>query len=194
MRNKPQVLVLGGPNGAGKSTLAPALVMDRIGLGAYLDADTIARGLAAFDPAEPAIEAGRVMLRRIQQLRRDRQDFAVESTLSGRSLAETLRSLRSEGYAVHLVYLWLSSPEESIRRVRARVAAGGHGVPEPALRRRHPRSVRNLFDIYMPLADTWYLFDNSASEPTLAAYRISPDEPHVVELEKWRIMKGGRDA
>jgi predicted ABC-type ATPase len=94
---RPKVIVIAGPNGAGKSTLAPALLRDTFGVLTYVNADTIAQGLSAFRPEGAAVEAGRVMLRRLRTLAEQGETFAFESTLAGRAYAPWLAELRAGG-------------------------------------------------------------------------------------------------
>lgn len=135
----PDVIVISGPNGAGKSTLAPHLLRDAFGVVEYVNADTIAQGLSAFAPETAALEAGRVMLRRLNDLASQTRDFAFETTLATRFYSGWLQSLRSNGYNIHLVFLWLKSAELAIERVRERVLSGGHDVPVETIIRRYKR-------------------------------------------------------
>jgi len=165
----PDLIVIAGPNGAGKSTAAPAILRDFLGVRDFVNADTVALGLSGFSPDTAAVAAGRVVLQRIQGLISEHRDFALESTLSGRSLATSLRIAIQEGYAVHIVYFWLPSAQSSVDRVMQRVRAGGHGVPATTLLRRYGRSVRNFLTLYLPLAHQWEVFENSSSRPLLVA-------------------------
>ena len=54
--------------GAGKTSLAPFLLRDRYSRFPFVNADAIASGLSAFEPESVAIEAGRVMLGRLNEL------------------------------------------------------------------------------------------------------------------------------
>lgn len=137
-------MILAGPNGAGKSTAAPELLQGELSVSEFVNADVIARGLSAFDPDRAAIAAGRVMLVRLNELARQRATFAFETTLASRSFAPWLRGLRTSGYAVHLVFLWLSSPDLAVQRVADRVRSGGHDVPPGTIRRRYGAGVRNV--------------------------------------------------
>lgn len=185
----PHVLVLGGPNGAGKSTLAPHLLRDALRLTAFVNADEIARGLAAFAPDDVAIRAGRIMLERVVELTCERADFAFESTLAGLGVREILARCRAAGYQVHLLYLWLPSPELALARVRQRVAAGGHDIPESDVRRRWSRSLVNLFDHYMPSSTTWRLYDGSAPQPAPAVARGGAGRrTEVVDHDTWTLI------
>ena len=100
----PQAVVIAGPNGAGKTSAAPDLLQDAVGIDAFVNADVIAQGLAAFSPESAAFVAGRIMLRRIEELARAREDFAFESTLAGRSAHRLLTGLVGVGYDVHIFY------------------------------------------------------------------------------------------
>lgn len=83
--DSPHVIAVAGPNGAGKTTLAPFLIRDDYGLMEYVNADSIAQGLAAFSPESVAFEAGRIMLRRINALANQNLSFAFETRLASRS-------------------------------------------------------------------------------------------------------------
>jgi predicted ABC-type ATPase len=163
------IVVLAGPNGSGKSTTAPVLLRDRLGIANYVNADTLAAGLAAFDPASAAFDAGRLMLVRLARLRRQRVDFAFETTLATRGYAAWLRDCRSEGYQVVVVFLSLPYAETALQRVAARVVRGGHDIPETTVRRRFERGLANFFNLYVDVADQWYFLDNSGTNPELLA-------------------------
>src|SRR5205085_2449598 len=133
----PQVIIIAGPNGAGKSTLAPFLLRDRYSLLEYINADTIALGLSAFNPESVAFEAGRIMLGRLHDLADQQQSFAFESTLASRFYRRWISQLKQRGYEFNLLFLWLRCAELAVRRVRERVEAGGHDVAEEIIRRRY---------------------------------------------------------
>jgi predicted ABC-type ATPase len=149
---RPHVFVIAGPNGAGKSTAAPALLRDLLGVAEYVNADLIAQGLSAFDPQSVAFQAGRVMLGRLRQLAARRRHFAFETTLATRGYLPWLRTLRADGFAFDLAFLWLPSPEMAVARVAERVCRGGHDVPEAVIRRRYARGLQNFFRLYRPRA------------------------------------------
>jgi len=116
------------------------------------------------------------MLKRLDELAGQHADFAFETTLSSRSLAPWLRARQTEGFHVHVLYLWLPSPDMAVIRVAARVQAGGHNVPEADIRRRYQRGRDNFLKLFLPLANTWEVYDNSEREPRLIALggRIKP--------------------
>src|SRR5579859_2239891 len=159
--SSPAIVVLAGPNGAGKTTAAPFLLRDALGVREYVNADPIAVGLSAFAPESVAIAAARVMLARVEELARQRISFGFETTLASRSFAPWLRLRLADGYAVHLVFLWLASPELALARVARRVELGGHSVPDEVVRRRYSAGLRNLFELYQPIMSTWRVYDNS---------------------------------
>jgi predicted ABC-type ATPase len=141
MPSQPRVVVLAGSNGAGKTTASARFVRDYLGVRNFVNADTIARGLAAFDPESVALAAGRVMLSRVRDLAAMRSDFAFETNLASRSMAPWLAELRASGYRLLLVFLWLPSAEVAIARVGRRVTDGGHHVPADVVRRRYERGL-----------------------------------------------------
>lgn len=184
MKHAPQVVVLGGPNGAGKSTIAPELLRNALGLKEFVNADQIASGLSAFNTEAVAFEAGRIMLRRVHELARDRSNFAFESTLASRSFHPFLLKLKEDGYRVVIFYVALMSPELAVARVKHRVRMGGHDVPEEIVRRRFRRSLMNLFELYLPVADRWRVFDNSAgAKPTTIAEQST--SLRIYARKKW---------
>lgn len=182
---RPSVVILAGPNGAGKSTAAPTLLQGALAVNEFVNADVIARGLSAFDPESAAIAAGRVMLSRLRALADQRVNFAFETTLASRSFAPWLTGLRASGYEVHLVFLWLSSSGLAIERVADRVRNGGHNIPGDVVRRRYAAGIRNLFDLYMPVATSWLLYNSSGPVPTLVAQRLASQPEQVYDAEVW---------
>ncbi len=157
----PNVVIVAGPNGAGKSTTAPALLQGTLAVTEFVNADTIAQGLSAFEPERVAIASGRIMLHRIRELAGCRESFAFETTLASRLFAPWIAELVDAGYRFCLLFLWLPSADLAVRRVAERVKAGGHAVPEDVVRRRYEAGRRNFFGFYRPLAEIWRVYDNS---------------------------------
>jgi len=159
----PRVVVFAGPNGAGKSTHAEA-ILSTLGIDTFVNADFIARGLAGRHTDTVAITAGRIMLKRLRDLAEAGQDFAFESTLSSRTFLPFLRRLKSHGYHVAIYFFALRSSRLAVRRVRHRVALGGHDVPAEVVIRRFGRSLHNFSNLYTEVADEWMMFDNSSGQ------------------------------
>lgn len=166
----PCIFVVAGPNGAGKSTTAPSLLRDRFRVQRYLNADTIASGISAFDPEAAAFQAGRIMLQEMHRIRERQETFAFETTLASRSYAQSLAKARRAGYRVGLLFLSLPSVEAALERVARRVKSGGHHIPEDVIRRRFERGLRNFFCLYQSLADRWIFSDNGGRRTKLLAH------------------------
>lgn len=125
-----------------------------------VNADEIAKGLSPFNPDSVAIQAGKIMLMRVRELILMGADFAFETTLATKSYYNLIKEAQERGYFVTLLYLWLPSPEQAIKRVAQRVSEGGHNIPEAVVRRRYRAGIKNLFNIYMPVADYWMIYDS----------------------------------
>ena len=186
---RPSVVILAGPNGAGKSTAAPELLQGELAVTEFVNADVIARGLSAFDPDRAAMAAGRVMLARLDELARQRESFAFETTLASRTFAPWLRDLRASGYAVHLFFLWLSSADLAVERVADRVRSGGHDVPADTIRRRYRAGVRNLFSLYQPIVTTWAVYDCSGLKSQLIAEGLESAPLKVYDRKVWATVQ-----
>jgi len=193
---RPIVVVLAGCNGAGKSTAAPALLRDFLNVTEFVNADAIAVGLSGFHPEGVALAAGEVMLRRLKSLADSSTSFAFETTLAGRTFAPWLSDLGTANYVRHFVFLWLPSPDMAVARVRARVKAGGHSIPEDTIWRRYQRGIDNFFGLYRPLADAWRVYDNSGNlAPRMIASGASTEVETVLDEKAWKAFqacaKGG---
>jgi predicted ABC-type ATPase len=187
----PVIVVVGGPNGAGKTTVSRKLLNDTFGIAEFVNADVIASGLSNFNPERAAFAAGRVMLQRLRELgaAQPPTSFAFETTLASRTFAPWLAEMIARGFEFHLAYVWLRSSNLAVRRVRARVAAGGHHVPPDIVRRRYQRSATNLFQLYMPLATTWVVFDNSGDVARVVAEKRRGCEPDIMDRRSFNRLE-----
>lgn len=180
----PDAFIIAGPNGAGKTTYARRFLPDELRLPTFANADLIAAGLSPFAPDRAALDAGRIMLRRIRELVAARADLAFETTLSGRSYAALFRDMRAAGYRIDLEFLWISDLAVCRDRIRQRVAKGGHDVPDDVQRRRFHLGLRNLATLYRPLIDHWRLVDNTGGSPRVVCEetdgRLSACEPALL--------------
>ena len=183
----PNLFVIAGPNGAGKSTSAPRLLTGVRRVAAFVNADDIAVAEGVGE-----IEAGRIMLKRLDELARDGRDFAIETTLASRSLRPRIEALKEAGYFFHLTFVWLPSADMAVQRVAARVRAGGHAIPESVIRRRYVRELENFFNLYMPIADAWQIVDNSSRhKDRLIAARIPGGPIQVNDPARWQLLVRG---
>ena len=179
-------MILGGPNGAGKTTAAPRLLRGTLRVDEFVNADALAQGLSAFRPDGAAVEAGRVMLRRLEELSRAQVSFAFESTLASLSLTRRIAKWLERGQQIHLVYLWLPDVELALARVRLRVRAGGHSVPETTIRRRFDRGRLSFFKRYMAASTTWRLYDAAPiGGPVLIAHGHGPAIRRILNRAAW---------
>jgi len=138
--------VLAGVNGAGKSSIGGAMVRQRGGR--YFNPDEAARAIRAANPALPQREAnglawneGRRLLERAIA---EKLDFTFESTLGASTIPALLEQAADAGAEVWIWFVGLDSPERHLARVRSRVKAGGHDIPEEDIRRRWEASRQNL--------------------------------------------------
>jgi predicted ABC-type ATPase len=148
------VIIIAGPNGAGKTTFGDEYLSNKHI--EFVNADEIARAMES----RSDVSAARRMLGRIDELVRRNADFALETTLATRTYAQKIPAWRKLGYVVSLTYLRLGSAEESLDRVRRRVAAGGHGIPEETIRRRFGKSLAYFETVYKPLVNEWYVWES----------------------------------
>ena len=165
----PSVYVIAGPNGAGKTTFSAEFLPDFVNCREFLNADLIAAGLSPFAPETQNLRAGRLLLTRIKELTGGKQDFGFETTLSGRSYVRLLNEMKNDGYRILLFFLWLPCADLAVARVKNRVRQGGHNVPEPVIRRRFESGIRNLFRLYRPRLDAWWLYDASRLPPKVVS-------------------------
>lgn len=161
--------IISGPNGAGKTTASYTVLPRILQCKEFVNADEIARGLSPFNPEAVAVEAGRLMLKRIDELLLRNESFSIETTLSTRSYFRLVEKAHVQGYDVTLLYFWLKSPLQAIERVTERVAKGGHSIPKDVIIRRYWEGLDNLFKIYMPIVDTWMLVNNSETPRSIIA-------------------------
>jgi predicted ABC-type ATPase len=185
----PRVFVIGGPNGAGKTTIAGGLLPEILECDEYVNADAIAKALSPFESDRAAFKAGRVMLESIHSLADRRKDFAFETTMASRSFAPFLRRCRDRGYEINLLFIWLRSVTLAQRRVAKRVRGGGHGIPNEVVRRRYQAGIRNFLKLYLPLADNWYLYDNSGPTTRPVALMLSEGKIQLHDERIWRTIE-----
>ena len=164
-----RIIVIAGPNGAGKTMFAREYLPREGGGAAFVNGDEIAAALNPGDPAAAAQQAGRIALREMEEHVAAGEDFAVETTLSGRAYARRMRRWQGRGYRVAIVYLRLPSAEHAVVRVARRVGQGGHHIPEAVIRRRFARSWPNFVGLYRDVADAWLVYDNSDDGAALVA-------------------------
>ena len=185
----PNLYIIAGPNGAGKTTASYHLLPEVLHCPNFVNADEIARGLSPFAPETVAVQAGRIMLKRIEELLPQRVDFAIETTLSTRSYVQLVHRAQALGYKVHLIFFFLENEEQAIQRVAQRVSNGGHNIPEDDIRRRFKRGIYNLIHLYMPICDSVLVYNNAHGDAILVSEQEIPtSEVLVYEPEMWNQL------
>lgn len=151
--------IAAGPNGSGKSTFARQFLKKHDYI--FLNADEIAREINPEQMDMAKLAAGRVFFKRLATNIEAGNNVLIESTLSGMYLHRFFPRIRSLGYKITIIFVFLEHPRICIERIKERVIKGGHHVPDADVVRRFYRSKRNLWFQYRFEVDNWYLFFNS---------------------------------
>ncbi len=188
-----KLYIIAGCNGAGKTTASFTILPEILDCKEFVNADEIAKGLSPFQPEKVSIEAGRIMLKRINELLSENEIFAFETTLSTKSYKNKITEAKEKGYRVTLLFFWLQSIELANERVKTRVLEGGHNVAFEIIERRYKKGIKNLFDIYLPIVDGALIFDNSEGKHELLADKQIDGFLNIVNPEKFNILKNYYD-
>jgi len=181
--------IIAGCNGAGKTTASYTILPEIIECKEFVNADEIAKGLSPFQPETVSFESGRIMINRINELLKENESFAFETTLSTRSYKNKIIKAKEQGYTVTLLFFWLNNIKLAKERVKTRVKEGGHNIPEDVIERRFLKGIYNLFDIYLPIVDGALIFDNSFGKHELIAQKIETENISIVDKEKFNQLK-----
>ena len=158
------IIFVAGPNGAGKTSSAYSILPNFFQTNEFVNADEIARGLSPLNQSSVAIQAGKIMIQRIDTLMQQEKSFGIETTLSGKRYEKLIGKAKSKGYQIGMIFLYLSSIELAKKRVQERVRGGGHHIPNNVIDRRYKRGLNNLIQVYLPLLNWAYIFDNSSQD------------------------------
>jgi predicted ABC-type ATPase len=180
--------IISGCNGAGKTTASYTVLPEVLDCKEFVNADEIARGLSPFNPESVAIEAGRLMLQRIEDLLSKEESFSIETTLATKSYINLVRRAQEKGYTVRLLFFWLNSPDLALQRIAERVAKGGHNIPEPIVRRRYVAGICNLFRLFMSEVDSWEIYDNSRYPAVQIARGGKDDETSIIVESTYKTI------
>lgn len=146
--------IIAGVNGTGKSSLRGVLEGQNVNLGQIIDTYLIAK-----ENNNDLIKAARIAVDKTRDCLNKNISFTQETTLSGRSVLNTVKKARKQGYYVSLYYIGLSSAEESLSRIANRVRKGGHNIPENDVRRRYGKRFDMIVDV-IPYCDEVHFYDN----------------------------------
>jgi predicted ABC-type ATPase len=188
-----KLYIIAGCNGAGKTTASYTILPEILDCKEFVNADEIARGISPFQPEKAGIEAGRLMLKRINKLLASGESFAFETTFSTRSYVQFIERAKKLDYQVSCLFFWLYSEELAISRVQTRVKEGGHHIPEDVIRRRYKNGLKNLFNLYLARVDNWLVVDNSGNDyKIIAEGSLSEETIHNAGL--WEDLKDKYDG
>lgn len=188
MENK-NLYIIAGCNGAGKTTASFTILPEILDCKEFVNADEIAKGLSPFQPETVAVESGRIMISRINDLLKEGMSFAFETTLASKSYKNKIELAKSKGYSVTLLFFWLQTIELAKNRVATRVLEGGHNIPNNVIERRYVNGIKNLFSIYLPIIDDVMIFDNSQSKSQLIASKSDNSQVLIHDVQKYNQLK-----
>lgn len=167
---KPQLWIIAGPNGSGKSSAYGMLAVDSPKDSVWIiNPDILAKRIAD-EEALPLDQANLQAVIRIEAWLYTSveayQTIGVETVLSSDKYRKLVKAAKDRGFEINLIYVYLNSVDINIQRVRARLAKGGHDVPEDKIRERRIKSFEQ-FSWFFKEADNVTVFDNSEAEPRL---------------------------
>ncbi len=166
--SSPILYIISGANGSGKSTLASELLSAKTL--DFLNADEIAKEICPEHIESVKIRAGKLVLKKLEQLLIKKSSFAIETTLAGKNHIKTIQKAKELGYKIVLIYSYLDNVEMCENRIKIRVLNGGHDIPKEDITRRFYRSKENFWNLYKDMVDEWNLFYNGLSEYTIIAH------------------------
>ncbi len=180
--------IIAGCNGAGKTTASYTILPEILDCREFVNADNIAAGISPFNPESVALEAGRIMLNRINELLKEGTDFALETTLATRSYVPFVKKAQGAGYKVTLLYFWLDSPNTAYDRVAKRVSEGGHNIPIDVIERRYYRGIKNLVELYIPICDKSLVMNNVSVPSEVVAQFSTELGESIISSDIWDII------
>lgn len=187
MPQEKQIHIIAGPNGSGKSSHARVTLLPNfLSSNEFINADEIAKILSPENPEKSAIDAGRLMLKRMSFLIDEGSDFAFETTLSAKTYIKFIRSAQEQGYKVNLIFLRLENSNLAHERVLTRVSKGGHNIEPCVIHRRFKRGLDNLRD-YLNIVDTATIYESSGLE-LIEIAKKSENKLTVINQNLWNTI------
>lgn len=175
-QRKPEVVVFAGPNGSGKSTFTELLKppMD------YINADEIKKNLKCTD-----LEAAQLAERQREEHLEQMSEFCFETVLSTERNIKLLQKARQRGYFIRCYYILTADPMINVLRVKSRVEAGGHDVPEDKVVTRYDKAL-NLVKDLVKLCDVCHIYDNSGNKP-FRIFKKRKEQIYYDECSDWYL-------
>lgn len=170
---KPMMLVFAGPNGSGKSTIKGYFEI----VGQYTNADDVVAA-TAMSNEDAAVYVDKMRYAAIE----NRQDFTFETVLSSNYKLDILEKAKAEGYFIKCVFVLTVDPSVNVARVAARVATGGHDVPEERIRSRYTKSLANIRRL-LEICDILHVYDNT--EEPVRIIRKHKDDVSIFPNDLW---------
>ena len=186
---RPWLWVISGPNGSGKTTFAKRFLTGIVGGLDFVNVDNLALCIDRSSAGEAAIQAARAAIKDVRERLKSGSSFAIETTLAGRYHRRLFDEAKKQDWRIGLIFLWVGTPELAIQRVQVRVRSGGHDIPEPTIRRRFRRGLKNLA-WFVERSDRVSIYDNIGTSPLLVvAYESGERKIAIPEtFEQIRLL------
>lgn len=174
LQKKPEIVVFAGPNGSGKSTFTELLKppID------YINADEIKKNLKCSD-----IEAAKIAEKQRESHLEKMEEFCFETVMSTERNLNLLQRAKEKGYFIRCYYVLTADPLINVYRVRSRVEAGGHDVPEEKIVKRYDRALELVKQV-VAVSDVCHIYDNSEEKP-FRIFKKRKEENYYDECEDW---------
>jgi len=181
--------IIAGCNGAGKTTASYTILPEILDCKEFINADEIAKGISPFNSSAVSVVAGKIMLKRIDELFQKNISFSIETTLASKVFIKTIKKAKEMGYLTVLIFFWLSDVEIAKKRVEQRVKSGGHNIEINVIERRYKSGILNLFNLYLPIVDTCCIYDNTTLLDPIAEKYIDFDKINIIDSKKYERLR-----
>lgn len=156
---KKDFYLFAGVNGAGKSTLFN-IIDENIKKSFRINSDEIVKEFGKWENELDQIKAAKIAVKLRNNYLKKGFSFNEETTLTGKTILKLIDKIKSENYKLHLFYIGVENSEIAKKRIKKRVAMGGHDIPDEIVDRRYYESIRNLEKI-LDKFDNVTIYDNT---------------------------------
>ena len=175
-------IIFAGVNGAGKSTLYQT--NEQLADMARINVDEIVRGIGSWKNSTDVMKAGKIAVKRLDEYFKQGVSINQETTLCGKSIFRNIKRAKELGYFVEMYYVGLDSAETAKKRVKERVKAGGHGIPEKDIERRYYESIKQLKEVLL-MCDIVEIYDNTVAFTKVATFEKGKCFFKNTNMPKW---------